>query len=486
MKIKNILSITLLTLSLGVSTSSCNDFLDVHPSGEKVEGDLFDSKKGFEEAIYGVYGSLSAGSLYGMNLLWGLTDVMAQDLSCNSTTMTALSKYDYENQYVRDAFTGVWTGAYNTIGYANNVIKNLNQTELSLRYHDVYMGEMLAVRALLHFEMLRLFASTDPAATGIPYVETWDFSVKPFLTVGQVSAKIEADLLEAERLLAPVDEPLMTYPRNDNQYEAFMNWRETHMNVWAVRALLARLYFYTGDKAKAGEYASKVIDSNVFPLADQTQMRSFIAGIISPKETIFGVYAPKYLDTSKSYLYNFTSYQSYIPYDNVTGATYLYPWQSVFNEDMTSTSQDARTVWFNQSLTLTKLYKLVDFETIENNSVSKHPEISGVNVMRIAELYLIAAECYLDTNPDKALGYFNTQITSRGLTPLSAERGETLTLDRIYHEFHKELFGEGQQWFNMKRLNKDFKSNAESRDIIGSDKIYVVPVPEGEFEYRPK
>ena len=113
------------------------------------------------------------------------------------------------------------------------------------------MGEMLAVRALLHFEMLRLFASTDPAATGIPYVETWDFSVKPFLTVGQASAKIEADLLEAERLLAPVDEPLMTYPRNDNQYEAFMNWRETHMNVWAVRALLARLYFYTGDKAKA-------------------------------------------------------------------------------------------------------------------------------------------------------------------------------------------------------------------------------------------
>ena len=119
----------------------------------------------------------------------------------------------------------MWTKAYQTIGYANNVIKNLNETSLSLQRHDVYMGEMLAVRALLHFEMMRMFAPLTPDATAIPYVETWDFSVKPFLTVAQVTAKIEADLLEAERLLAPVDEPLMTYPRDDTQYEAFMNWR---------------------------------------------------------------------------------------------------------------------------------------------------------------------------------------------------------------------------------------------------------------------
>ncbi|MDE6393888.1 MAG: RagB/SusD family nutrient uptake outer membrane protein [Duncaniella sp.] len=485
MKIRNILSVTILTLALGVSTSSCNDFLDVHPSGEKVEGDLFDTSKGFEEAIYGVYGSMASTSLYGMNLLWGLTDVMAQDLGSNSTAMNALKKYDYDNQYVRDLFSGVWTSAYKTIGYANNVIKNLNETSLSLQYHDAYLGEMLAVRALLHFEMLRMFAPLTPGATAIPYVETWDFSVKPFLTVAQVTAKIEADLLEAERLLAPVDEPLMTYPRDDTQYNAFMNWRETHMNVWAVRALLARLYFYTGSNDKAATYASKVIGSNVFPLADQTEIRGFIAGIISPKETIFGIYAPKYLDTARSYLYSYASYQSYIPYDNVTGATYDYPWQSVFNEDMTDTNQDARVAWFNQGQTLTKLFKLVDYATIENNGESQHSEISGINVMRISELYLIAAECYLESDPDKALGYFNAEITSRGLTPLNPGKGEELTLDRIYNEFHKELFGEGQQWYNMKRLNKDFISNAESRTIAASDQIYVVPVPADEYEYRP-
>ncbi|MDE6377987.1 MAG: RagB/SusD family nutrient uptake outer membrane protein [Duncaniella sp.] len=485
MKIHNILSVTLLTLALGVSTTACSDYLDVRPSGEKVEGDLFDSPKGFEEAIYGVYGSMASTPLYGQDLLWGLTEIMAQDLACGSSSMKALAKYDYENQYVRDRFSAVWTAAYKTVGYANNVIKNLRNTGVSLEYRDVYMGEMLGVRALMHFEMLRLFASTDPASRGIPYVETWDFSVKPFLTVGKAAEKIEGDLLEAERLLAPVDEPLMKFPRDDNQYDKFMNWRETHMNVWAVRALLARLYFYTGQNDKAGVYARKVIDSQVFPLVDQTEVQDFIAGVLSPKETIFGVYAPKYIDTAKTLLYTFSSYQSYTPYDNVTGAIYSYPWQDVFNEDMASTSQDARIKHFREDVSLTKCFKLVDYIGIANNSVSTRSEISGVNVMRVAELYLIAAECLLDTDPQKALGYFNDEISSRGLTPLNPAV-ETLTLDRIYHEFHKELFCEGQNWFNMKRLRKDFLSNEESRTVLASDDVYVVPVPVDEFEYRPE
>jgi hypothetical protein len=36
----------------------------------------------------------------------------------------------------------------------------------------------------------------------------------------------------------------------------------------------------------------------------------------------------------------------------------------------------------------------------------------------------------------------------------------------------------------MKRLNKDITSNAESRIIPANDDIYVIPVPEEEFEYR--
>jgi len=36
----------------------------------------------------------------------------------------------------------------------------------------------------------------------------------------------------------------------------------------------------------------------------------------------------------------------------------------------------------------------------------------------------------------------------------------------------------------MKRLNRDIYSNIEDRTVPASDKIYVIPIPEEEYEYR--
>ena len=119
------------------------------------------------------------------------------------------------------------------------------------------------------------------------------------------------------------------------------------------------------------------------------------------------------------------------------------------------------------------------------NKVPAHRQnlITGVTLMHTSEMYLIAAEALLNTNKDLALKYFDDEISSRGLSKLS-QQDVTLTSEIIYNEYHKELYGEGQVWFNMKRLNRTIKSNAESRDIPGNDKIYVLPIPEEEFEYR--
>jgi hypothetical protein len=36
----------------------------------------------------------------------------------------------------------------------------------------------------------------------------------------------------------------------------------------------------------------------------------------------------------------------------------------------------------------------------------------------------------------------------------------------------------------MKRLNKDIVSNYESRTIPANDDIYVLPIPQDEYDYR--
>lgn len=469
---------------LCLSATSCKDFLDVQPKSEKLEYQLFKNAQGFEAAINGVYGSLQQTELYGKDLLWGIPEILAQNLNGQSTEMVALSKYDYtNNDQLRQQLAALWIKGYETIGYANNILKQLEKkSESDLPFYNYYKGEMLGVRAFLHFDLLRLFAPMDMSARGIPYLRDYSYKVQDFSKVGENYEAILQDLKEAETLLKTDDENI-AYPRNNTKYSKFLNYRETHFNLYAVYGLLARVYWMKGDMANAALYAQKIIDSGKFPLVTQSEVQDYLAGVLSPKETIFGVYSQSYLKTSREYLYNFQSYRSYNPYFDGSGSSHLLPYVAVYKKDVDATSQDFRRNHFKEFVGYVKFLKLVDYHTIENSVPAERKEmIPGITLMHSSEMYLIAAEALLETNYPKAVEYFNMEISSRGLPRLKAD--VILTKEMIFNEYHKELFGEGQLWYNMKRLNKDIVSNAESRVIKGSNQIYSIPIPKEEFEYR--
>ena len=278
-------------LLLGTTAlTSCNDFLDVRPKGENLEADQFKTPAGFEAAIYGVYGTMQSGSLYGMDLYWGLTDVMAQDLANSSGALgsDALAKYQYnDDDYLRNRLASVWATAYQTIGYANNVLKNLQEKKKAdFPLYNLYKGEMLAVRAYLHFDLLRLFCSTDPTKRGIPYTTTYEAKINEFKKVGEVYSLIIKDLQEAEQLLAE-EKDAIVYPRNNGQYFKFQNFRETHCNYYAVLGMLAKVYWMQGDMDNAAKYAQMVIDSKKFPLVEPIEVQNVFAGKLSDRETLW-------------------------------------------------------------------------------------------------------------------------------------------------------------------------------------------------------
>ncbi len=464
---------------------SCDDFLDVRPKSEKLERDLFETPQGFEDAIYGVYSQLQTTSLYGKNLMWGVNEVLAQNLDCNSSAIEALRRYNYSHDELRQIFSQIWTTAYQTIGYANNILKQLEGVSPhDFPLYDYYRGEMLAVRAMLHFDMLRLFAPTSQSSTGIPYSRDYSRDITPFSTVAEVYNYIIADLQEAEKLLSG-DADIIRYPHENNQYHDFLNYRETHFNLYAVQALLARVYWMKGDMSTAGTYAEKVINSGRFPLVNETEVADYLAGTLSPKETIFGVYSTSYVETCRSYVYNLVSFHSYQPYDDISGMKHLLPWNALYDLDVDATTQDFRRGQFEKLAAQTKWLKLVDYYTLNDHVPANRANlISGVTLFHTSEMYLIAAEANLGSNYQKALELFNTEIKSRGLTPLAP--GRTLTEEMLYNEYRKELFGEGQVWYNMKRLNKDIISNVETRVIPASIDLYVIPIPEEEYAYRQK
>ena len=161
------------------------------------------------------------------------------------------------------------------------------------------------------------------------------------------------------------------------------------------------------------------------------------------------------------------------------------PYDKVYAQDIDATSQDFRLQWFKKGNQTVNLYKTVDIYTLDEREMAPKDwkdRIDGINILHVSELYLIAAEALLDKNYDKALEYFQAETSSRGLPALRA--GKTLTKEMIFNEYHKEMFGEGQVWYNMKRLNLDIQSNVQLRTIPASENIYVLPIPVDEFNYR--
>ena len=474
-------------LFAAVMFTSCDDFLDVRPKSEKVEDDLFKSPDGFESAIYGVYGSLQASTaLYGKDLLWGLTDCMAQDFDQNNVDAgsRAAERYQYDNDYLKKRLANIWAGAYVSIGYANNVLKKLEGRSNDLPLYNLYKGEMLAVRAYLHFDLLRLFCSTDMSKQGIPYTTTYSIKENEFKKVGEDYELILKDLQEAEQLLSEEADKIQ-YPRDNKQYFKFQNYRETHCNYYAVLGMLAKVYWMKGDMENAAKYAQMVIESKKFPLAEPTEVQDLFAGKLSDKETLWGLYSTSYIQTCQNYLYQYQSYQSYNPYTDASGATHPMPYDKVYSQDVDATVQDYRLQWFDKGNQTVNLHKVIDYYTISargNEPDNWSKRIDGINMLHVSELYLIAAEALLDKDYSKALSYYEAETASRGIPALRAN--QVLTKDMIFNEYHKEMFGEGQVWYNMKRLNKDIESNVELRTIPASEDIYVLPIPQDEYNYR--
>ena len=335
----------------------------------------------------------------------------------------------------------------------------------------------------MHFDLLRLFTENiqqNASASGIPYVTKFSLASTPFSTAQEVYDKVIADLLEAEQLLQK-DEDYFTFPKVNNE-NSFLKDREIHFNLYAVQATLARVYFTKGDMPNALAYAEKVIDSQKFDLMDKSDISAGkMRGVLYPKEAIFGLYSDSFFETTYSRFYLETSFFAYnLKYD--TRTVYIgneiveghdFRWEGFFKQPGSSGGA-------------MRFVKLVDSHQINPELEFMRPEelIKGINMIRLPEMYYIAAQALVSTNPDKARDYFDKVIASRGLTPLKDRNdGQALTVEHITKERYKEFIGEGQTFYNMKRLNLDF-INVNSQPIQASNAIYVLPIPTEEIDYR--
>ena len=465
----------LVASSATLTFTSCKKWLDVRPKTEIKESEQFSTEQGFKDALYGSYQKAADGQLYGANLTFSFLEVLSQGYD-NTTKIDHdffyAATYQYTNAGVTATINSIWGNMYAGIAQTNYILKNIDSKK-SIFVADNYSiikGEALALRAFLHFDLLRLYApspKSDANATAIPYMTAFTVTPQARLKVSEVLALCEKDLKEAETLLKVY--PQMSNPGGNDDFLAF---RKNRMNYWAVKALLARLYLYNNDKVNALAYAKQVIASNNFRFITPGELSANAKDLdrtFTP-EHIFAIYVAKLKDPVSSYFMMATGDKLYKKFTITDDRK-----KAVF-EVKTGSSSDIRFVsnslWSvsNGIVFPSKLWQ-VD----ENREELK----KRIPILSLSEMYYIAAES--EPSPAEGLKWLNKVRSARSLAELAAGLDAPTLQNEIFKEYRKDFIGLGQLFFYYKRLNLAKIEGALNGTINNTQ--YVLPLPNQEIEF---
>ena len=453
----------------------CSSFLDVQPKDKQSEKQLFATRGGFYTAVNGIYNKMASPALYGKNLSYELVDVISkryQPLPVN-TYLTALSTFAYTDENVKKTLESTWTTAYNTILNCNVVLENIDESEgvLQEQEYRVLKGEMLAVRAFLHFDMLRLFGPVyklHPEAEAIPYNESSKVVALPLMTADSVlHEKILRDLDEAEELLADRDPVIENGPMAslEKDEEVYLRYRQLRMNYYAVLGLKARICLYAKDVTAAYGAANEVIlaqqQKGLFPwvkTADITTTEANLRDRTFSSEHLFAFNTTKLEEYIKGYFR-----EASLPL-----MERLMPGELYEADDYRTALYETYSGFAN---VLTKFWQMDKAYVQGQGNVT--PKRNRMPAIRIAEMYYIAAEALKESNIGEALEMLNTLRVHRGLMKLENLDKDQLQ-EELGREYYREFIGEGQVFFYHKRMNTSIIATANA--------VYVLPMPDDEID----
>ena len=454
---------------------SCSNWLDVKPSDRISEDNNFSSLVGFKKTLNGVYIELNSSDLYGKNLSCEFIEILAQRYAIGDENKSnkELMEFSYNGSAGRGKTTSIWGTAYKLIANTNLILKNieLHSDVLAGEYYNLIKGEALALRALLHFDLLSLFGpiyTEDSTAISIPYYKEFQFDAAPSYAANGFMNMVIVDLLQAEQLL--VNDPIVKYGVKGNAKDVFLQDRNLRLNYYAVQGLLARAYLYMGNKERALYYAESVIkiQEEKFPWVTPMKLdNSKSADRVFSTEIMFAL----------QNLNRNTLYTSLFDGANLKLNTLLAPRGDVVNYVFESDKADYR---YSSSLSGTVEISGTTYRVFNKFQGTDSLYNQMIPMIRISEMYMIASETSTD-GPTRAK-YFNTFRNHRNL-------GNVREWDVNYYlekEWKKEFYGEGQLFFWYKRNKKTEMQSATDQYGLVSVKLsnYVLPIPDAESQYN--
>jgi len=454
----------------------CKKFLDVQPETSYTELQVYSNEKAIQQALNGLYLDLASNQLYGANLTTTTVEQMAQRYKprtqSNNPDLSVFNYYQYTSNAAQNTLDSLWKAGYATILAANVFLSKIDNSidakVIAPAQGAQLKGEAIAIRAMMHFDLLRLFGPSfpqDSSSPAIPYYTKANGQSQPLLSGGAVINNVITDLNDALQLLT--NDPVITSGIMLNA-AFYTGSRNQRLNYYAVKGLLARAYIWEGANQQAHDAALAVLTDGEkwFPWTtyDVANNPTDPDRIFSP-EILFSVYNPSLYINQNNY-FSTALTDGYILAPDPERLATVYE-----NND-----GDYRysVSWKASGKAYRTFFKYADL------TVPTLPWRFLQPVLRKSELYFILAE----TDPDQgaALNYLNTARRNRGLTPLTATASIT---EELRKEYQKEFWGEGQLFFYYKRINATGVPDAAyPYPFITVNPVYSVPLPLSETSTR--
>lgn len=425
-------------------TASCEGFLDVKPSNQVSSEISIQNATDAQIMLNGLMNKMTSTSYYGRNFPM-YADAKGGDLTIFSAGNGGDGWYYFNHSPESNSYSGYWSTIYNCLCQANNIISNIDglladPENTEKEELEEYKGQALTLRALMHFDLVRLYGkpyNMDKSALGIAVVtEPVDAGAQLTRnTVEEVYTQIVKDLLEAA--------PLIGKGTNDG-----------FINYYGNQALLSKVYMYMDNFSEALKVAEGIITSGKFELyTPEKWVESWTKEYGS--ESIFEL--------------NIKAGEN-DPGDGGLGAYYRRRAHGISAGGVFLASK----YWLDLMGPNDVRWGIMDYDQSDeedgtgrkgaNYKYSGSVDLKGdegatstavnIKIFRLSEVYLNAAECAVRTSDNTKAVKYLSEIAKRNPDWVAPA---TVTVEDVMDERRRELMCEGVVYFEYMRQNMTIK-----------------------------
>lgn len=410
---KNLVYFTVISLFV---LTSC-DVLDVDPMHSIPEDQAITNRNDVIRAVNGCYDAFQSAGYYGRNFI-AVGDLSADPLVWSGTT-AGYNQID-NNSILADnvIVEGIWSSIYNALNRVNNVIAKVPFVEeLTVDEVDEVLAEMYFLRALCHYDLVRLFGPV-PIRTEPVTADEEDLNV-PRRSVEAVYEQVFSDLELAEANLT-----------ND-----IVRGKASKAAAVAMKARASLNYYYI---TNLNSYLVDAVDAATSVIVDfNLETEPDFANLFNGSENSESIFEIEFNEQDRNRMAEY-----FFP-TALSGRHEFAPGEVFYESFEDDDVRKDISIGIEGSDLYAKKYNDIEQGT------------DNVYVFRLAEMYLIRAEAnaIMEVEVDLVQSDINEIRERAGLIPETSINFITL-LSEIEIQRLKEFAFEGHRWFDLVRTER--------------------------------